>query len=61
MNNNDKESLAVKEGAKEFTLKIFGEEQKHTLPENMTIEEFKSFVLILTENKPFDLKHMIGN
>ena len=26
MNNNDKESIAGKDGAKEFTLKIFGEE-----------------------------------
>jgi hypothetical protein len=55
MNNNDKKNLAGRDGAKEFTLKIFGDEQKHTLPENMTIEEFKSFILTLTENKPFNL------
>jgi len=27
----------------------------------MTIEDFKSYVLTLTGNKPFDLKHMLGN
>ena len=27
----------------------------------MTIEEFKSFLLTLTDNKPFNLKHMIDN
>jgi len=27
----------------------------------MTIEDFKSYVLTLTGNKPFDLKHMVGN
>lgn len=39
-----------KVGATEFTLSIFGVEQKHTLPENMTIEDFKSYVLTLTDN-----------
>ena len=61
MNNTDKKSLAGKDGAKEFTLKIFGEEQKHTLPGSMTIGEFKSYVLTLTENKPFNLPIMMGN
>jgi len=27
----------------------------------MTIEDFKSYVLTLTDNKAFNLKHMIGN
>ena len=50
-----------KKGGEEFTINVFGSEQKHTLPEGMTIEEFKSFILTLTHNEVFDLGLMISN
>jgi len=46
---------------KEFDIEVFGKAQKHSLPENMTIEKFKSFVLTLTGNKPFYLNAMMCN
>ena len=61
MSKSKADEQKTKDGAKEFTLSIFGKEEKHTLPENMTIEDFKSYVLTLTDNKPFYLKHMISN
>ena len=51
----------MKKGGEEFTINVFGSEQKHTLPNDMTIEEFKSFVLTLTDNEVFDLGLMISN
>jgi hypothetical protein len=61
MNKTAAEGFKSKAGAVEFTISVFGAEQKHTLPEDMTIEEFKSFVLSLTNNEVFDLKHLMSN
>ena len=61
MNATKAESFKSKAGAAKFTISVFGAEQEHTLPEDMTIEEFKSFVLSLTNNEVFDLKHMMSN
>jgi len=61
MNATKVESFKSKAGAVEFTISVFGKDEKHTLPEDMTIEEFKSFVLSLTKNEVFDLKHMMSN
>jgi len=61
MNPTKAESFKNRTGAVEFTISVFGTEQKHTLPVDMTIEEFKSFVLSLTNNEVFDLKHMMSN
>jgi len=33
----------------------------HSLPDDMTIEKFKSFLLTLTDNKRFDLKFCMDN
>jgi len=33
----------------------------HSLPDDMTIEKFKSFLLTLTKNKRFDLKFCMDN
>ena len=61
MNATNVESFKSKAGAVEFTISVFEKEQKHNLPVDMTIEEFKSFVLTLTDNEVFDLKHMLSN
>ena len=42
-------------------ISIDGKEQTHSLPDDMTIEKFKSFLLTLTGNKRFDLKFCIDN
>ena len=60
MNNTEIQRFKSKGGV-EFTINVFGTEQKHTLPEDMTVEEFKSFVLSLTDSEVFDLRLMISN
>jgi len=42
-------------------ISIDGKEQTHSLPDDMTIEKFKSFLLTLTGNKRFDLKLCTDN
>lgn len=61
MNKTAAEGFKSKAGAVEFTISVFGADQTHKLPEDMTIEEFKSFVLSLTNNEVFDLKHLMSN
>ena len=54
MNNTEIQRFKSKGGV-EFTINVFGKDEKHTLPEDMTVEEFKSFVLSLTDNTVFNL------
>jgi hypothetical protein len=37
MSDTEKNSFENKDGAKEITISIFGKEEKHNLPDDMTI------------------------
>ena len=57
------EDVKTLKGSTFTTINVFGTDadQKHDLDEKMTIEKFKSFVLTLTDSKPFNLQFMMAN
>jgi len=56
------ESEAKKLSGKEIKIKIDDKDEiTRSLPGDMTMERFKSFVLTLTDNQPFYLNSMLSN